>query len=118
MYEDFASRLAEEGGDPSEESELKKIMIACIDTEIESLTSEENLLRTEDRQRIEYKSSAAIIPGPEILDRLLRLETHLSREIDRILNRLERLQRMRRDSHFPCQLVLVFPDAELCILYR
>src|ERR1700722_9919602 len=73
MYEDFTSRLAEEGGDPSEESELKKIMVACIDTEIESLTSEENLLRTEDRQRIEYKSSAAIIPGPGILDRLLRL---------------------------------------------
>ena len=37
-------------------------------------------------------------------DHLLRYETHLSREIDRILNRLERLQRMRKGQPLPPQV--------------
>jgi hypothetical protein len=51
-----------------------------------------------------YKPSIAIIPGPEISDRLMRYETHLSREIDRILNRLERLQRMRKGQPLPAPI--------------
>jgi hypothetical protein len=39
---------------------------------------------------------AAITPGPEVSDRPLRHEAHLSREIDGVLNRLDRLQRSRR----------------------
>jgi hypothetical protein len=36
--------------------------------------------------------------------RLIRYEAHLSREIDRTLNRLERLQRMRKGQPLPPQL--------------
>ena len=50
------------------------------------------------------ETSAAVIPGQEVSDRLLRYETHLSREIDRILNRLERLQRMRKGQPLPPQV--------------
>ena len=35
----------------------------------------------------------------------MRYETHLNREIDRILNRLERLQRMRRGQPLPPQIM-------------
>ena len=37
-------------------------------------------------------------------DHLLRYETHISREIDRIPNRLERLQRMRKGQPLPPQV--------------
>ena len=44
------------------------------------------------------------IPDSEGIDRLLRYETHLSRESDRILSRLERLQRTRKGKPLPPQL--------------
>jgi hypothetical protein len=53
-------------------------------------------LNTIDERRMEYRSAAAIIPDPGVSDHLMRYETHLSREIDRTLNRLERLQRARK----------------------
>jgi hypothetical protein len=37
-------------------------------------------------------------------DRLMRYETHVSREIDRILNRLERWQRIGKGQPLPPQL--------------
>jgi hypothetical protein len=43
-----------------------------------------------------YKKSAAVIPVQEVSDRLIRNETHLSREIARVANRLVRLQRIRK----------------------
>jgi len=103
-YELYAAlaRLAQKrGDDKSEETELKKIMVAFMDREIERLTEIEKLVETADTQRLEYKSSAAIIPGQEASERLLRYETHFSREIDRILNQLERLQRIRNGQPVP-----------------
>jgi len=51
-----------------------------------------------------YKKSAAVIPGQEVSDRLMRNETHLSREIDRVVNRLVRLQGIRKGQPLPPQL--------------
>jgi hypothetical protein len=53
---------------------------------------------------MEYKLSAAVIPGQGMMELLMRLETPFSREIDRILNRLGRLQRMRNGQPLPPQL--------------
>lgn len=103
-YELYAAlvRLAQKGGDDkSEETELKQIMVASIDSEIERLTNLEKVLKIIESQRTEYQSSAAIIPGQEASDRLLRYETHFSREIDRVLNQLERLQRIRKGQPVP-----------------
>jgi hypothetical protein len=57
-----------------------------------------------EAKKIGYNIYAAGIPSQEIADRLLRYEAHLSREIDRILNRLERLQRIRKGQPLPPQL--------------
>jgi hypothetical protein len=51
-----------------------------------------------------YKKSAAVIPGQKVSDRLMRNETHLSREIDRVVNRLGRLQRMHKGQPLSPQL--------------
>jgi hypothetical protein len=100
VYFESAKQL-EKQGNSSGDPELKKFMNAMIDAEIARLAKMDEVLETIGRERIEYKVSAAVIPGPEVSDRLLRYETHLSREIDRILNQLERLQRLRRGQPVP-----------------
>jgi hypothetical protein len=94
----------EKQGDQPDESEFTEAMVATMDTEIKRLTKLEKMLTANDRKRMQYQSSAAVIPGQQASDRLLRYETHLSREIDRILNRLERLQRMRKGQPLPPQV--------------
>ena len=79
-------------------------MAEFIKHEIERLTKLEKDIVDDDLKRMEHKKSAAVIPCQDISDHLLRYETHLSREIDRILNRLERLQRMRKGQPLPPQL--------------
>ena len=49
------------------------------------------------------------VPSQEVCDHLVRYETHLSREIDRILNKHERLQRMRKGQPLPPQLDVRIP---------
>jgi hypothetical protein len=82
----------------------RSIVIKSIDDEIERVTELEKRPMTIDAQRMGYKLSAAVIPGQEELDRLLRCHTHFSRENDRILNRLEWLQRIRKGQPLPPQL--------------
>jgi hypothetical protein len=88
-------------GDENMEAELKRMLVAPLETMIELLTMLEKALETEDRRRLEHMSSAAVIPGPEDSDRLMRCEAHRSREIERILNRLDRLQRIRKGQPVP-----------------
>jgi hypothetical protein len=105
-YENFATelRLFKEIGAPSKEAEYRKEMVGLIDDEIEHLTRMKKRLKAFQEERAQYQTSAAVIPGQEVSDRLIRYEAHLSREIDRILNRLERLQRMRKGQLLPPQL--------------
>ena len=106
LYEVSATIAKHEtkAGDNSDCDQRTKVMVEFIDAEIERLTELEKAMAAANRQRIDYKLSAAIIPGQEVTDRLLRYETHLSREIDRILNRLERLQRRRKGQPLPPRL--------------
>jgi hypothetical protein len=49
----------------------------------------------------QFEEAAALVPALDISERLLRYETHLSREFDRTLSQLERLQRMRLGQTVP-----------------
>jgi hypothetical protein len=106
VYELYATlaRHINKSDDKSAVADLTEEMVAFIESEITRLDSLEQRLATEDVRKVEYKWSAAVIPGPEVSDRLLRYETHLSREIDKTLNRLERLQRARRGESLPPRL--------------
>lgn len=54
------------------------------------------LLIVEQSKDVVYTSLASLLPSQDDLDRVVRYESHLSREIDRTENRLERWQRERR----------------------
>ena len=57
-----------------------------------------------ESDRIKVQILRESIPDSQGIDRLLRYETHLSRESDRILSRLERLQRTRKGQPLPPQM--------------
>jgi hypothetical protein len=98
LYKYFTeyAKLSVEKGDLSRDSEHRKTMIAHIDDYIEILTKLEESLMASDQRRSYFKACAGLIPSQEDSDRFLRYETHLERQIDRTLNRLEQLQRMRK----------------------
>ena len=60
------ARLAEKNDD----SDLRKTTVELIDSEIERLTELGKALETDCQQKVECKSSAAIIPDQDVLHRL------------------------------------------------
>jgi hypothetical protein len=102
-YAQFAME-ADKLGNESVDLGLKKFMVAMIDAEINHLAELEKTLEVIDQVKMKYKTLAAVIPCQEVSDHLLRYETHFSREIDRTLNQLERLQRIRKGQPPPPQL--------------
>ena len=80
---------------PRSPDELKKQVLAVLDDEIKRLEALKEMQRIIGKQRGEYEAIAALVPSQGALDRLVRYEAHLSREIDRTLSQLERLQRIR-----------------------
>jgi hypothetical protein len=59
--------------------------------------------KCEERQKMEEeeRQAAAVLPSPEGLDKLMRYETMLNRQLHRDMNQLERLQRIRRGEAVP-----------------
>jgi hypothetical protein len=102
-YAELAEEAEKQGNEPVDPG-LKKLILAMIDAKIEHLEMVEKTLNVIDQEKMKYKSLAAVIPGQEESDHLLRYETHFSREIDRTLNRLERLQRIRKGQPLPPQV--------------
>jgi hypothetical protein len=49
-----------------------------------------------EAELLKYTNAASLVPTQAMLDRLTKYETNLSREFERTLHQLERLQKMRR----------------------
>jgi hypothetical protein len=97
-------KLGKTQGDQSIVSEMTLTMIEMIDGEIERFSTLKDLIEDADHKKLLFRKLAAVIPSRGASDRLLSYETHLNREIDRILNWLERLHRMRKGQPLPPQL--------------
>jgi hypothetical protein len=80
----------------------------AIDKEMLRLVNLIGIASTIDSQKREGELATRRVPAQEISDHLIRREVHLSREIDRILSRLERLQRMRKGQPPPPRLDVNF----------
>jgi hypothetical protein len=82
--------------DPEQpKDQLRDAMLKALDAELDNLVELKRSQTITDFNKIAHNFEAACIPSQEAIDRLLRYETHLSREFDRTLSQLERLQRMR-----------------------
>ena len=61
-----------------------------------------------ERERAEEQAShdAAHLPDAETLEKIMRYETTLERQLYRAMNQLERLQRMRRGEPIPSPVLM------------
>jgi hypothetical protein len=82
------------GGAESEE-DRKNRMLKILDEEIKRLDDLKERFVTRSIEKSELNKLANLVPPLAVSERLLRYETHLSREFDRTLSQLERLQRIR-----------------------
>jgi CRISPR/Cas system-associated endonuclease Cas1 len=62
----------------------------------------------EEREKLEEaaQQAAAELPSPEVLDKILRYEAALERQLYRAVNQLERLQRRRQGENIPAPLTM------------
>jgi hypothetical protein len=81
--------------DVESEEDRKNQMLKILDDEIKRLEEMREQALARCIERIEYNKLTHLVPPAPVSERLLRYETHLSREFDRTLSQLERLQRMR-----------------------
>lgn len=52
------------------------------------------------------RQAAAVLPAAETLEKILRYETALERQLFRAMNQLERLQRRRQGEHIPAPVTM------------
>jgi hypothetical protein len=74
---------------------VKQLVVDAIWQEILRLGKLHDDAAKVETLRREHNVAGARVPSQEVSDRLLRYEAHLSREFDRTLSQLERLQRIR-----------------------
>ncbi|HXP72216.1 MAG TPA: hypothetical protein VOA88_23290 [Candidatus Dormibacteraeota bacterium] len=104
IYSKLATRAPKENDDRPSPDELKNEMLGFFDAEISRLKVLKELGEEVDKRKREHQKIAAQVPSQPVMDRLIRYENHLSREFDRTLNQLERLQRIRRGQPVPPSL--------------
>jgi hypothetical protein len=81
--------------------EVKKEALAYIDHELLMREFCTALCKRREAAEESARQSAAVLPAPEVLDKILRYETKHERQIFRAMNQLERLQRMRQGETVP-----------------
>ncbi len=54
-----------------------------------------------EAERVKVRRDASLLPGQKVVEKLLRYEARLERQIYRAMNQLERLQRLRRGEVVP-----------------
>ena len=102
QHQDSAARaeLSRKHGD------LRKKTFELIDQELACFEFLKNQAEKIESKFHGFAQLTSLVPPHEVHDRLLRCETHLSRETDRVLTRLERAKRLRRGSPSPPSITL------------
>ena len=84
-----------------EYEEARQTTIEALEVEIERLRTMKEGYAVVQKRRVKCRKQAALIPSSEVSERLLRYLASWSRELERMLNLLDRLQRTRRGQPVP-----------------
>src|SRR5271157_1199561 len=84
----------------------KDQVLAYIDRELGFLSSSERESISRESAQHDSRPAAATLPSLEVLDKILRYETKLERQMYRAMNQLERLQRLRQGEPVPPPLTV------------
>jgi hypothetical protein len=93
--------------DAKEDGETNKVctdLIEKLEDDIEFVERAKRVLKDIRKQSAICEKDTRLIAPPEFLDRIIRYGAHLSREYDRIWNRLERYRSLRAGHPAPPQL--------------
>jgi hypothetical protein len=84
----------------------KEQALACIDRKLRFISWEKSDCEEREKKEEEARQAAAVLPSPEVLDKIMRYVTKLERQLYRAMNQLERLQRMRQGEAVPPPLTM------------
>jgi hypothetical protein len=95
----------------SRREECKKQALAYIDRQLTMRIWRQAACEKREKAEEESRQAAAVLPSPEVLDKILRYETKLDRQIYRAMSQLERLQRIRRGEAVPPPISMEVAEA-------
>jgi len=102
-------RLSQNSNEPDQatvrEENMKRVL-RVIDLKLGQIQSQEQRCRKREAAEEQARQAAAVLPAPEVLDKILRYETKLERQMYRAMSQLERVQRMRCGEALPPPLTM------------
>jgi hypothetical protein len=72
--------------------------LAAFDAEIERITKLLIEVKNCELRHRDFGVQALVVSPPEVGEQLMRYEAHISKQIERLLNRLARIQAARRSG--------------------
>lgn len=85
----------------------KEQILAWLDREIRHFLWNQSRCEERERQEEELRQAAAVLPSMDTLEKIMRYETKLERQIYRAMAQLERLQRMRKGETLPAPVAVI-----------
>ncbi|MCX6899318.1 MAG: hypothetical protein NT105_11495 [Verrucomicrobia bacterium] len=96
-----------EGLEPAMVKEKYQQVVCCyIDDQLKKFRRNRLILEMREKMEDESRRAASVLPSVETLDKILRYETTLERQLYRAMHELERLQRMRKGENVPPPLTM------------
>jgi len=79
----------------------KEQALAYINKQLRLIAWDKAACEEHERNEESARQAAAVLPSSEVLDKIMRYETKLERQLYRAMNQLERLQRQRLGESIP-----------------
>lgn len=108
--EEFHSRLQQDPGGLTESAlraQQKERILRFIDGRLDYISRCKSDCEEREKNEEEAHQAAAVLPSPEVLEKIMRYETKLERQLHRAMAQLERLQRRRLGEAVPPPLSIV-----------
>lgn len=103
------SRRADGADATAHRQETKAKLLARIDEHLARLKRQAEGCKQQMQATAEAKQAAAVLPSAGTLDKILRYEAALERQLYRAMNELERLQRRRQGEEAPVPVAVQRP---------
>jgi len=84
----------------------QEAVLKYIDGELRLCSYLRRYLEKREEKEEETRQAASVLPSTDVLDKILRYETALARQLCRAMHQLERLQRMRKGEFVPAPVTM------------
>jgi len=97
-------KKAKTGGSPSDLEVAKRKFMELSDNTVKDLERLIPILVRNEHLFLQARIRSLSLPPPQVLDRIIRYETTIERQLYRALDQLERIQRQRKGDHISAPL--------------